>query len=195
MLSMLGLGAWAAACGAITVTGDPSRAVFAAPLDGTDAAVGAVIVGDAISVYVCGGPTQYASVSQWFEGTLDATGAAAFDAGGASLRARLDGDTLSLSFSVGALGARSVTVTRVADGGVAGLYEAVDDGGRAGVIVLPATGGEDARVVGAWRSRVGVAWQVTPIRPLLLTLRALRVDVHRDGALRALWVRPVLTAR
>jgi len=195
MLSMLGLSAWTAACGALTVSGDPARAVFVAPIEGTDAAVGAVVAGEAITVYVCGGPTRYATVSQWFEGRLDADGAAAWSVGDATMRVRRDGDALSVSLTASDLGAREVAAARVPDEGLAGLYEATDDGGRAGVIVLPAVGGGDPRVVGAWRPRVGISSQVTPIRPLRLTLRALRVDVHRGATLRALWVRPVAPPR
>ncbi|MFO0650064.1 MAG: hypothetical protein U0326_27835 [Polyangiales bacterium] len=195
MLSMLCLSAWTAACGALTVTGDPERAVFVAPIDGTDAAIGAVVMGDAIAVYVCGGPTRYASVSQWFEGGLDADGAASWILGDTTMRVRREGHALSVSLSMGDLGARALRATRVPDEGLAGLYEATDDGGRVGVIVLPAVQGGDPSVVGAWRSRMGIASQVTPIRPLLLSLRALRVDVHRGATLRALWVRPVTPAR
>jgi hypothetical protein len=194
-VSVLFLGGLAMSCGSLTVTGDTSRSVFVSALGDMDASLGAVVVESSISLYICGGETRFASLSQWFEGLLDENGEASWETHDVSLRVRQQGHLLQVFVRVAGAEMFEAELSRVTGSGNEGLYEASDDGGRAGVIVLPAASDADPVVMGAWRAQALRVAQVTPVRPLNRSVRAVRVLVHRGTAVRPLWVLPVVPRR
>src|SRR5688500_11002329 len=175
------------------------QVVYVGAAPGSDVVVGLAIDEevDRFVVYVCGGDATYTSHTRWFAGDLRG--------GGRALAATRDGWTIdglvagdgtwasgTLTDPAGASLAWTATIGGgdVGDEGVPGLYAAVDDGCRTGVVVLD-DGSGTARAEGTGGHADGARAQVTPVAPMMLTSRGLEVAVVVDGIERRLFVTPV----
>lgn len=161
---------------------------------GTDAVIGRVSDGDNVTFYMCGGPTTYGTMTRWFSGPDDASGAISLrsddwevvsDPGGHSGRI-LPPQGPALLFEA--------HETRF--GTPEGLYAAVDGGCRTGAVVLQPPGADAPTVQGAWcgggdGSRFE---QVIPILPGDVISGGIAVHVDIDGIRKALFVTPLSIA-
>jgi hypothetical protein len=160
---------------------------------GTDAVIGRVSDGEKVTFYVCGGATTYSTLTRWFSGPDDASGAVSLykdgwqvvsDAGGHSGRI-IPPDGPSLAFEGHA--ARPDTAE--------GLYGAVDSGCRTGAVVLQAEGRAAPTVQGAWCGGDGNKFaQVIPILPGDVSRGGIAVRASVDGVRKDLFVVPLSIA-
>ncbi len=157
---------------------------------GTDAVIGRVSDGEKVMFYVCGGATTYGTMTRWFSGPDDASGAVSLekdgwqvvsDAGGHSGRL-IPPDGQALSFEGHA--ARFGTAE--------GLYGVVDSGCRTGAVVLEPEGSASPKVQGAWCGADGNKFaQVIPILPGDVSRGGIAVRASVDGVRKDLFVVPV----
>lgn len=144
---------------------------------GADAVVGMVSDGERVQLYLCGGPATYATLTRWFQGPVAADGTFTIESGGFTATGDLgagagqvetdDGQTLSWS------------VQRAADE-LSGLYAAMDGACRTGAVIGDFDGDGALDLQGTWCNGKDIFAQVTPIRPLVETVRGVAVDVALD---------------
>ena len=141
---------------------------------GGDAAIAVATRGAEVSVYLCGGPSTFASLTRWFEGAVGADERLSLTsddgavltgdlAAGRGEIATPDGQTLA--YRVSAAGAA-----------VEGLYEA-EGACHAGVVAGDLDGDGQTHFQGAACDAEGKVAQVTPILPVAVTERGLAVRV------------------
>ena len=160
---------------------------------GTDAVIGRVSNGEKVTFYVCGGATTYGTMTRWFSGDDDASGAVSLekdgwqvvsDAGGHSGRL-IPPEGPSLAFEGHA--ARFDTAE--------GLYAAVDSGCRTGAVVRNVEGSASPAVQGAWCGADGNKFaQVIPILPGDVSRGGIAVRASVDGVRKDLFVVPLSIA-
>jgi hypothetical protein len=160
---------------------------------GTDAVIGRISDGEKVTFYVCGGATTYSTMTRWFSGPDDASGAVSLvkdgwqviaDAGGHSGRI-IPPEGPELAFEGHA--ARFGTAE--------GLYGAVDSGCRTGAVVLDPQGAAAPTVQGAWCGSDGARFaQVIPILPGDISSGGIAVRVSVDGIRKDLFVVPLSIA-
>jgi hypothetical protein len=160
---------------------------------GTDAVIGRVSDGEKVTFYVCGGATTYSTMTRWFSGFDDASGAVSLekdgwqviaDAGGHSGRI-IPPDGPSLAFEGHA--ARFGTPE--------GLYGVVDSGCRTGAVVIDAPGSAGPTVQGAWCGNDGNKFaQVIPILPGDISTGGIALRTSVDGVRKDLFVLPLSIA-
>ncbi|WP_437304540.1 hypothetical protein [Sorangium sp. So ce388] len=177
-----------AGCAAEAV--DPAPETSVGAVEGTDAVVAAVRGEGKVTLYVCGGASSYATMTRWFEGTAEASGAFSLANGGWTASAEPGGDAGRLRTPDGAELAfhlRPASLDRAE-----GLYAAVDSGCRTGVVVLTPEGAEAPALQGTWCGAGDRYAQVTPIRSLHeIDRRGIEVRVEVDGARKDLLVTPL----
>jgi hypothetical protein len=168
----------AAGCG--TESLDPVEAAQPLTVVGrvqdTDVAIAVVSDGAAGVAYLCGGPQTLQPWTRWLTGE----GGVLHDTEGEGWRVEIDEDGAGgwvRPPGEGALpwaGAEAI--------GDAGLYSAVDEGCRTGVVVDTADGAQ-----GVWCSKQGYVEQVTPVTPV--SKGGFAVKVELSSGLRELTVR------
>ena len=173
--------------------GDVVDDVAVGTVIGTDAVIGRVSDGEKVTFYVCGGATTYSTLTRWFSGPDDASGAVSLekdgwqvvsDAGGHSGRI-IPPDGPALAFEGHAAGF----------GTAEGLYGVVDSGCRTGAVVLDPPGAKAPRVQGAWCGSDGAKFaQVIPILPGDISSGGIAVRVDVDGVRKDLFVVPLSIA-
>ncbi|WP_437753725.1 hypothetical protein [Sorangium sp. So ce1389] len=177
-----------AGCAAEAV--DPAPETSVGAVEGTDAVVAAVRGEGKVTFYVCGGASSYATMTRWFEGPADASGAFSLANGGWTASAEPGGDAGRLRTPDGAELAfhlRPASLDRAE-----GLYAAVDSGCRTGVVVHTPEGAEAPALQGTWCGAGDRYAQVTPIRSLHeIDRRGIEVRVEVDGARKDLLVTPL----
>ncbi len=154
---------------------------------GNDWWVASYAKGSDVAVYVCGGASSFGSASRWYVGKLDARHALL----------SADGWTVSLDLTEGhAAGtitppsatAVAFDVPSARAGSLEGLYVALDDGRRTGVIVRQETGKAPV-VQGTWFGpTLDARAQVTPIKPV--DAATFDVQFTFGGQTRSLTVKP-----
>ncbi|WP_437809593.1 hypothetical protein [Sorangium sp. So ce1078] len=168
----------------------PPLEVSVGAVDGTDAVVALVRGEGAVTLYVCGGASSYATMTRWFEGPEDASGAFSLASDGWTASADPGGESGRLRTPEGAelaFRARPAAVD-----GIEGLYAAVDGGCRTGAVVFTPEGAETLALQGTWCGAGDRYAQVTPLRPLsVLDRRGIEVQVELDGARKNLLVTPL----
>jgi len=164
--------------------------VLIGQVEDSDVRVGALADGARIRVFLCGGPSSYASATHWLRAELDRDG-----------RFRAESDVLELSGSIadGVLEAERVldgerTVVRaerVRAGTLAGLYEAKAECGTVGLIVAHDEPDADPVAQGACVGGGHLPDQVNPIEPIARDRSgSIAVEVVRDGAAEPVRVSP-----
>ncbi|MFT3765509.1 MAG: hypothetical protein QM820_08350 [Minicystis sp.] len=143
----------------------------------SDAVVGMVSDGERLQLYLCGGPETYARYTRWFQGPIAADGTFSIESGGFVAEGDLargggtvrtdDGQTLSWSVTP-------------ADSALGGLYAAMDGSCRTGAVVGDFDGDGELDLQGTWCNGKDVFAQVTPLLPIALTDRGVRVSVQID---------------
>jgi hypothetical protein len=174
---------------------DAALQTFVGSLEGTDAVVGLVRKGELWAGYVCGGPSSYATLTGWYQGRVEAAPDGQHDRlidpdgswSGTLIEGTLAGallgrDGVARNFRASLAGAPG--------GKLVGLFEAVDSGCRTGFIVMPVGSGGDSVTQGVWCDGSGRFAQVTPILPVELGARGVRVQVSEPG--RELYVVPAI---
>ncbi|XXX74629.1 hypothetical protein WMF30_43965 [Sorangium sp. So ce134] len=184
-----------AACAAGADPEAPPPGISVGAVDGTDAVLAVVRGEGAVTLYVCGGASSYATMTRWFEGAEDPSGAFSLESGGWTATADPGGESGRLRTPEGAelaFRARPAALDRIE-----GLYAAVDGGCRTGAVVFTPDGAESPALQGTWCA-VGDRFagdrfaQVTPLRPLSeLDRYGIEVQVELDGTRKNLLVTPL----
>jgi hypothetical protein len=180
-----------ASCGPADASAPP--ATFVGAVDTSDAVVGLAVDDRGLAFYVCGGSTSYASLTRWFSSTAPSTDGA-FDATseGWSVHGAASASAWRGTLTAPDGTTRTWAATASGAATLSGLYAAVDDGCRAGLVVAQATPDGAPQVQGTWCSAAGEFRQVTPIQPFARTDRGIRVRVDAPGGARELYLAPVL---
>ncbi|KYF57189.1 hypothetical protein BE04_31495, partial [Sorangium cellulosum] len=159
-------------------------------VDGTDAVLAVVRGEGAVTLYVCGGASTYATMTRWFEGPEDPSGAFSIESGGWTATADPGGGSGRLRTPDGA--ELAFRARPAAPGSIEGLYAADDGGCRTGAVVFTPEGAESPALQGTWCAVGDRFAQVTPLRPLsALDRRGIQVQVELDGARKNLLVTPL----
>lgn len=172
--------------------GEPgANAVAVGTILGTDAVIGRVSDGDEVTFYMCGGPTTYSTMTRWFSGVDDASGAVSLESGGWQVLSDPGGHSGRILPPEGPALVFEAHDTRF--GTAEGLYAAVDGGCRTGAVVLQPPGAPAPTVQGAWCGGKGGSRfeQVIPILPGEVSAGGIAVNVDVDGIRKALFVTPV----
>lgn len=162
---------------------------------GTDIVMGALIDGDTLAIYQCGGPTTVASHTGWFRGTIGIDGDAdgfELQSGEMTLSGRRDSDGLEgeLLDAEGTL--HNFRLDAIDDMATAGVYIAEQYELQVGVVVQ---GEGDAMTAQGAACRRGTPCdQVIILAPLTIADGEIDVQVLDDGNPTDLQVRRTLTA-
>ncbi|APR87630.1 hypothetical protein A7982_12979 [Minicystis rosea] len=169
---MLLVGVLAAGCGDEAVA-----PAYVGTVAGSDAVVGLVGDGEHVQLYLCGGATSYAELTRWFQGPIAADGTFSIESGGFVATGSLTTGKGEVKTESGEL--LSWSVAR-ADGELSGLYAAMDGSCRTGVVVGDFDGDGSIDVQGTWCNGKDLFAQVTPLTPIAITDRGIRVRVDVD---------------
>ncbi len=154
---------------------------------GSDAVVALVTDGAHVTFYLCGGPTSYVDLTRWFSGSVDGSALQASSTDQATLSGQVDGagahGTIVLPDGVTLAWTARPAVPDTDEG----LYAAVDEGCRTGVVVMQASASADVQMQGTWCNSERARMQVTPVLPVLHEAGSIEVLV----AARPLLVSPV----
>ena len=158
---------------------------------GTDAVIGRVSDGDNVTFYMCGGPSTYSSMTRWFSGADDASGAVALESDGWQVLNDPGGHSGRIVPPEGPTLVFEAHATRF--GTPEGLYAAVDSGCRTGAVVLQPPGADTPTVQGAWCGGAdgGRFERVIPILPGDVSSAGIAVRANVDGIRKALFVVPL----
>jgi hypothetical protein len=157
----------------LAACGPPARtSTFVGEVTGQDAVIGAVSDGARVSFYLCGGPSSYATMTQWIEGAVAADGTLDISGGGFRVTGRIGGQGRS-PFGSGQIqtpGGEALPWTvGPAIAPLEGLYQTMDGSCRTGAVVGDFGDGLGIRLQGTWCDGGSRYAQVTPIRsPLTL---------------------------
>jgi hypothetical protein len=164
---------------------------FTGPATGSNDAVGIVTWGQGIALYACGGPSSYATESNWFTGQLEANGSFSLNTGYWTATG-----TVTASGATGQLSGPNATVIPfdlppVDPPTGAGVYEAAATGGcLTGVVVWGSAAG--VQVQGTWCDNQGNFDQVIPVTPVAdLGFQVRNVPLTVTPPL-TFWVRPAV---
>jgi len=156
---------------------------------GTDAVIGRVSDGQQVTFYVCGGPTTYGTMTRWFSGVDDVSGAVSLEKDGWYVESDPGGHSGRLIPPEGPALAFEGHAARF--GTPEGLYSAVDEGCRTGAVVVQPPGAKGPAVQGAWCGSDSARFeQVIPILPGDVSSRGIAVRVNVDGIRKDLFVVP-----
>jgi hypothetical protein len=156
---------------------------------GTDAVIGRVSDGQQVTFYVCGGPTTYGTMTRWFSGADDASGAVSLEKDGWQVLSDPGGHSGRIVPPQGPALAFEGHAARF--GTPEGLYSAVDGGCRTGAVVVQPQGAAGPTVQGAWCRADGARFeQVIPILPNDVNAGGIAVRVDVDGIRKDLFVVP-----
>lgn len=158
---------------------------------GTDAVIGRVSDGDKVTFYMCGGPTTYSSMTRWFSGVDDASGAVVLESGGWQVLSDPGGHSGRIVPPDGPALVFEAHAARF--GTPEGLYAAVDGTCRTGAVVLQPPGADAPMVQGAWCGGADGSRfeQVIPILPGDVSRSGIAVRADIDGIRKALFVVPL----
>jgi hypothetical protein len=123
-------------------------------------------------LFFCGGETDVASDTHWFNLTRDASSDLVAQDGDFGLNAQLEPAAVSGEYRV-ADQRYAFSSHKLQDGDLAGLYEGTGECGRLGLIVAP---GKDLRAQGACVGGEHTPEQVNPILPISLQDGRIRVQ-------------------
>jgi len=154
---------------------DAGRAhdVLVGEVQDSDVRVGVLADGARLRVFLCGGPSSYASATHWVRARLDPNGDFHYGADELELEGSLVDGVLEAELV--ADGERAlVHARRVRSGTLAGLYEARAECGTVGLIVAQDEQGSEPSAQGACVGDGHLPDQVNPIKPIAL---------ERDGAI------------
>lgn len=169
----------------------PPPEISVGTVDNTDAVLALVRGEGTVALYVCGGVSSYATMTRWFEGTEDPSGAFSLESDGWTATADPGGESGRLRTPEGAelaFRARPAALDRIE-----GLYAAVDGGCRTGAVVFTPDDTDAPALQGTWCGAGDLYAQVTPIRPLsVLDRRGIEVQVELSGARKKLLVTPLV---
>ena len=156
---------------------DPS-AIYVGTVDKSDIRVGLVVLTGKGALFFCGGPTTLGS-TKWFRGAVGAD-SISLDKDGAAARGTFSATKASGTMTPAQGQPLTWSVTRVAEGSVAGLYDAKDTG-IAGVVVASSDFAQGAYIDMALK--VSQIIVIQPIRVLdfglTVTVDTRQIVVHR----------------
>lgn len=162
---------------------DAGRAhdVLVGEIEGSDVRVGVLADGARLRVFLCGGPSSYASATHWVRAELEPNGDFRYSANGLELEGSLVDGALEAELFSGGERAR-VHARQVRADTLAGLYEAHAECGTVGLIVTQDTPGSQPTAQGACVGDGHLPDQVNPIKPISLERSgAIAVEVVRGG--------------
>ncbi|MDC0685925.1 hypothetical protein [Sorangium atrum] len=169
----------------------PPPEISVGTVDGTDAVLALVRGEGSVTLYVRGGVSSYATMTRWFEGPEEPSGAFSLESDGWTATADAGGESGRLRTPEGAelaFRARPAALDRIE-----GLYAAVDGGCRTGAVVFTPDDTDTPALQGTWCGAGDLYAQVTPIRPLsVLDRRGIEVQVELSGARKKLLVTPLV---
>lgn len=168
---------------------DLEDGTYVARLSTSDAWVSVVVEGDVAIAYSCGGAESLEEQTRWMAGTVDGS-RVTLDGEGWTLDLEEDAGRLTGALAGPASERFSVDAEAVFEGerpdSLRGLFTAVVDGCRAGVII-----DEDGGVRGAFCTEAGFLSQVTPVMPVQQTADGIPVEAPGPNGVRTFAVQPV----
>lgn len=156
--------------------------VLVGTVDDTDLVLGALLDGDVLSIYQCGGDETFATHTRWFRGLVgngDDPDAFSLVYGDMTLRGQRTADGLHGELVLADGTEHAFAVDPVGDDDVPGVYVAEHDGLRTGVVVREVGGELTAQ--GASCTDRDECSQVIILPPLAVTDETLPVQVDADG--------------
>lgn len=143
-----------------------------------DAVVGLVSDGERVQLYLCGGPSTYATHSRWFQGPVAADGSFSIESGGFVATGGVSEGSGELKTDAG----ETLSWTaRPASGDLEGLYAAFDGSCRTGAVVGDFDGDGTVDLQGTWCDGRDAFAQVTPIMPIATSSRGIGVRVQLES--------------
>lgn len=138
----------------------------------------AEVEGGGLVAYVCGGEATFATHTRWFQ--ADSAEGGGFEAArdGWTVAGEIDGEAASGTITGPAGEALSFSASAVDEGAALGLFAVEDSGCRTGAVVQAGADGEPW-LQGTWCDEEDHFAQVTPVAPIELTDRGIRVQVLR----------------
>jgi hypothetical protein len=152
---------------------------FVGTLNGGDVRVAAVLEGDDVHrarVFFCGGPSSFATATQWILTDLAADGGIAFDDMGVKVEAKVAGGKLAGTFEKNGE-SHDFSAAKIEPDTIAGLYEGLSDCGRVGLIVSQKSSSAEPEGQGACVAMNHPPQQVNPILPIALEGGEIRVKI------------------
>jgi hypothetical protein len=164
----------------------PAHDVLVGEVEDSDVRVGVLADGARLRVFLCGGPSSYASATHWVRAELEPNGDFSFSSEELELTGSLVDGVLEAELVADDERAM-VHAERVRDGTLAGLYEARADCGTVGLIVTQDDPDSEPTAQGACVGDGHLPDQVNPIKPISRDSDgAIAVEVVRgDEATRA----------
>jgi hypothetical protein len=154
-----------------TVSGGDVR--VAAVLDGGDS--------HRARIFFCGGPSSFATATQWILTDLAADGGIAFDDMGVKVEAKVAGGKLSGTFEKNGE-SHDFSAAKIEPNTLAGLYEGLSGCGRVGLIVSQKNSSAEPEGQGACVAMNHPPEQVNPILPIALEAGEIRVKIGETEA-------------
>lgn len=167
--------------GHLELDAGPSHEVLVGEVEDSDVRVGVLADATRLRVFLCGGPSSYASATHWLRAELDDDGAFDFQTDQLELRGSLVDGVLEAELTRGEESAR-VRAERVRADTIAGLYEARAECGTVGLIVTQDEPDTQPTAQGACVGEGHLPDQVNPIKPISLERDGtIAVEVVRDS--------------
>lgn len=170
--TLLTLAAFASASCANDEQVESSRQVWVGAVQDSDLMVGVVQAGNAASLFVCGGPSSFATQTRWFSSPIGLDSPFSLAAGGLRLEGTTSADSIEGVLQEDASDpgdARSFSARPVDNASLAGVYDAFGPCGHLGLIIQPSSPGEPAAAQGAClrvENGAQIVEQVNPVMPL-----------------------------
>jgi len=172
--------------GAARDGGSDAPIVLVGEVGDSDIRLGAVIAADQMRLFFCGGPSSYATATQWLQVELDAGAGFAAQNDALELQGELDGARLEGELTRSGEPALRFSAERVRAGTLAGLYEAQAECGRVGLIIAQPSESDPPAAQGACVGPGHAPEQVNPILPIALDQDGtIAVEVAREGSIEA----------
>jgi len=146
-----------------------SRRVWIGAVQDSDLMIGVVQSGKAASVFVCGGPSSFATQTHWFSSPIGLDSPFSLSAGDFRLEGSTSADSIEGVLRDDTSDARSFSARQVDNASLAGLYDARGPCGHLGLIIQPSLQGEPAAAQGAClktENGAQIVEQVNPVMPL-----------------------------
>jgi hypothetical protein len=143
----------------------PAHDVLVGEVEDSDVRVGVLADDARLRVFLCGGPSSYASATHWVRAELEPNGDFTFSSDALQLEGSLVDGVLEAELT--ADGERAVVrAERVRDDTLAGLYEAKAECGTVGLIVTQDEPAAEPTAQGACVGEGHLPDQVNPIKPI-----------------------------
>jgi hypothetical protein len=142
---------------------DSSPATYVGRLQGTDAVIAVVRSGGTVMAYACGGPSTYATQTNWFPAAAATAGAFQLQHAGWSLAGGAAGDGFAGSLVAPDGASFAWNASPVGADTAAGLYAVSDEGCRTGVVIIQSSPDSPPAVQGTWCNAQGAKAPVTPV--------------------------------